>query len=97
MRAYPKRVLCLIRRPSGYLPIAMSMLALAVVLGAVTIYGPARAEDEGSAAHLFQILITSQLPILAFFAFQWLARERSAAVSVLGIQVAAVALAILPI
>jgi hypothetical protein len=58
----------MIKRPSAFLPLAMSLAALAVVLGHVAMFGAAREADEGSAAHIWQILMAGQIPIMAFFA-----------------------------
>jgi hypothetical protein len=41
-----------LRRPSALIPLAMSIAALALVLGHIAIFGTARQADEGSAAHL---------------------------------------------
>jgi len=53
-------------RPSALIPVAMSLAALVVVLGRIALVGTARHIDEGTAAHLFQLLIVCQLPIVAF-------------------------------
>ena len=84
----------MMRRPSAYLPVAMSMAALAMVLGAVAVglaHGGhiARDPDEGSIAHLFQLLMTVQWPIMLFFAVKWLRRALRPSMGVLGLQAAA--------
>ena len=66
-----------LKKPSGVLPIAMSLAALTVVLIPIAVYGVARVEagrgqDEGAAAHLWQLLMGGQLPIVAFFLIKWL-------------------------
>jgi hypothetical protein len=38
------------------LPVAMSCTALAIVVSHLAIFGVAREADEGTAAHLFQLL-----------------------------------------
>jgi hypothetical protein len=43
----------------------MSLAALALVLGHVAIAGPGREADEGTAAHVFQLLMIAQVPIAA--------------------------------
>lgn len=64
----------LIRRPSAFLPITMSITALAM-LGIVAVsYGIAREPDEGAVAHIWQLLMVGQLPILACFLIRWLPR-----------------------
>ena len=84
----------MMRRPSAYLPVAMSLAALTMVLGAVAV-GLAhvghivRDPDEGAVAHLFQLLMTVQWPITLFFAVKWLRRAPRETLAVLGLQAAA--------
>ncbi len=66
----------MMKRPSAFLPVAMSLAALATVLGHVAMFGAAREADEGAAAHTFQLLLIAQVPIVAFFAIKWLRRAR---------------------
>jgi hypothetical protein len=87
----------LLRRPSGALPIAMSLAALALVLGHVALYGAVREADEGTAAHLWQLLMAAQLPIVAWFALTWLPREPRRALHVLALQAAAALAALAPV
>jgi hypothetical protein len=86
-----------IKQPSGWLPILMSLAALALVLGHVGLYGAVREADEGTPAHIFQILIVAQLPIIAFFAIKWLPRSPGPALSVLTLQGTAVIVALAPV
>ena len=87
----------LIRRPSAYLPLLMSLAALALVLGHVALFGIVRGTDESAAARLFQLLIVAQLPIVAFFAINWLPKAPRAALAVLAMQMGAVLLALAPV
>jgi hypothetical protein len=84
-------------RPSAWLPIAMSLAAFATVLGHVIFFGAAQETDEGAAAHIFQLLMVGQLPVIAFFAINWLQRAPKQALLVLALQVVAVAVAFLPV
>ena len=84
----------MMRRPSAYLPVAMSLAALAMVLGAVAVGlarggAIARDPDEGAIAHLFQSLMTVQWPIMLFFALKWLRRAPRETLEVLGLQAVA--------
>ncbi len=72
--------------PSAYIPFALSLASLALVLGHVALYGTARQADEGAAAHLFQLFMVVQLPIAAYFAIKWLPRKTVQALLVLGLQ-----------
>lgn len=87
----------MIKRPSALLPVAMSFAALAVVLGHIIKFGVAREADEGTAAHLFQLLMVAQVPIIAFFAIKWLPQTPRYAVSVLTVQAGAVIAALAPV
>ena len=87
----------LVWQPSAVAPVAMSLVALAVVLGHVARYGVTREADEGTAAHLFQLLLVAQLPIIAWFAIRWLPREPGAALRVLALQLAAGLAALAPV
>jgi hypothetical protein len=86
-----------LKQPSAWLPIAMSLVALTVVLGHVALRGAAGAADEGAGAHIWQMLMAAQLPIIAFFAFRWLPREPRQAASVLALQVATAFTAVAPV
>ncbi len=85
------------RRPSAFLPVAMSIVACALVLCRVALYGAARGTDEGTAAHLFQLLVVAQVPVIAFFAVRWLPRAPRGALSILALQAMAVLLALAPV
>ena len=87
----------LMKQPSGFLPVAMSFAALATVLGHVLRFGVAREADEGTAAHVFQVLMMAEVPIVAFFAIKWLPRSPGPALWVLALQAAAALAALAPV
>jgi hypothetical protein len=76
-------------RPSAFLPLAMSGIGLALVLGHAAIYGVVHEADEGTAAHLFQLLMATQVPIVTFFAVRWLPQAPGPALRILGLQAVA--------
>ncbi len=78
-----------IKQPSAFLPLAMSLAALAIVLGHAAIYGVVHEADEGAAAHIFQILMAAQIPVVAFFAIKWLPQAPGPALRVLALQAGA--------
>ena len=86
-----------LKQPSAFLPLAMSLTALAIVLGHIVLYGVAREADEGAAAHLWQILMAGQIPLMAFFAIKWLPRAPKQALYILALQVGAVLAAMAPV
>lgn len=87
----------MMKQPSALVPIAMSAAALALVLGTVAVFGIVRGGDEGAAAHLFQLLLVGQLPIVAFFAIKWLPRRPGPAILILALQAAAGLAALAPV
>ncbi len=86
-----------LRLPSAFLPIVMSLGGLAVVLGQIVLVGVARQADEGTAAHLWQLLMATQVPIVAFFAIKYLPRQPKPALLILALQVMAVLAACAPV
>ena len=87
----------LIKYPSAFLPVAMSFAALATVLLYIALNGVARQADEGTAAHIWQLLMAAQLPIIAFFAIKWLTRTPRQALLVLALQAGAALAALAPV
>lgn len=87
----------MMKQPSAFLPVAMSLGALATVLLHVARFGVAREPDEGTAAHIWQLLMAAQIPIIAFFAIKWLPRAPREALPVLALQVGAVLAALAPV
>ncbi len=87
----------IMKKPSAFLPLAMSFAALATVLVHVAMFGVARQADEGTAAHVWQILMAAQIPIVAFFAIKWLPRTPRQALLVLALQGGAALAALAPV
>ncbi len=87
----------LLGRPSAFLPPVMSLSALITVGIYVAAYGVARQADEGTAAHIWQLLMAAQIPIILFFAIKWLPREPIRALAVLTIQGVAALAALAPV
>ena len=46
----------------------------AMVLGHAAMFGVVHEADEGTAVHIFQLLMVAQVPFVAFFAIKWLPR-----------------------
>ena len=87
----------MLKRPAAFVPIAMSLTALSLVLGHVAVFGVVREEDEGAAAHIFQLLMVWQVPIIVYFAIKWLPRAPREALRVLALQIAAALAALAPV
>ncbi len=87
----------LLKHPSAYLPAAMSFAALVTVIVHVAMFGAAREADEGTAAHIWQILMAAQIPVMAFFAVKWLPQAPRQALQILALQVGAALAALAPV
>jgi hypothetical protein len=90
----PKSFGAMLRRPSAFLPVVMSLSCLAMLLGAILIglmdHNPVHREhDEGPLAHIFQLLMTIQMPIVLFFVIKWLRRAPGQTLGILGLQAGA--------
>ncbi len=84
----------LLKQPSGFLPLAMSLTAMAEIVVYLAIFGLTQQEDEGAAAHIFQLLIALQIPVMLYFTVKWLPRFPKQAILVLLAQIAAIVAAI---
>jgi len=87
----------MMKQPSAFLPAAMSLAALATVLVHVVLVGTAREADEGTAAHIWQLLMALQVPIIAYFAINWLPRAPGQALLILAVQAGAALAALAPV
>jgi hypothetical protein len=91
-----------ITRPSGFVPLIMSGLALYVVVLHLVLFGAgpqaqAGRPDEGPEAHIWQILMTGQVPIGLYFAIRCLRSDPLGTLSVVGFQVLAFLAAAAPV
>jgi hypothetical protein len=89
--------LALFKHPSAFLPVVMSLAALGIVLLYLATNGPAPQSDEGAAAHLWQLLMAAQAPIMLFFALKWVPRSPRLALPVFALQLGAAFAAAAPV
>ena len=85
-------VRALLRRPTGYLPLVMSVAACAMIIWYVAMHGVVHQPDEGAQAHLWQLLVAGQVPLVASFAIRWLPIAVRPALIVLALQASALML-----
>jgi hypothetical protein len=71
---------------SGWLPIAIPVFLLVLALRYVAIHGLVREADEGTEAHLFQLLMPVQFAVMAYFAVTWLPRAPGGTLALLALQ-----------
>jgi len=103
MNPNPNSFRAILKHPSAFLPLAMSLTALGVLFVAAIYgilhgaHGIIRQPDEGTAAHLWQLLMAGQLPVLLFFAIKWLPRAPRQTLYVLALQAGAALASIAPV
>ena len=85
------------RQPSAFVPIAMSVAAIVTVVYHIALFGTAPQPDEGTAAHIWQLLMAGQVPIVAFYLAKWLPRTPETVLRVLALQVGAALAALAPV
>jgi hypothetical protein len=78
-----------LRHWSGWLPIAIPAFLLVLGLRYVAMHGFVSQADEGTEAHLFQLLMPLQLAVMAYFAVTWVPRAPRGTLPVLALQVLA--------
>jgi hypothetical protein len=91
------RLPAMLRYPSAFLPIIMSLGALAVLITYVAIHGTQPQPDEGAAAHIWQLLMAAQIPLILFFAATRVPESPRQAAPVLALQVVAALAAMAPV
>jgi hypothetical protein len=72
----------------------MSAAAFTLIVGVLLTVGVTHSQDEGTPAHIFQLLMVLQAPIIALFALRWVPQGRVNAVVVLLFQLGAAGVAI---
>ena len=88
----------LIKKPSAWIPAALSLAVLAIMLINIVTFGPpVRQADEGTGAHLFQIWLVLEFCLILFFAVTWLPRAPRPALLILALQIVAVLVVCFPV
>lgn len=96
MQTYRGNVIAMAKHPSGFVPLVLSACAIALLASYIAIYGVGSARpdvdvhDEGSAAHIYQLLIGAQILIIPWFALRWGRRDLRAGTTLVALQVLAI-------
>jgi len=86
-----------LKKPNVFLPLLLSFAALTLVLGHAALYGVVQEADEGTPAHIFQLLMLLQIPLVASFAITWLPRAPRPTMKLLALQAGAALAAVLAV
>jgi len=84
----------MLRSPLTLAPILLPLFCIGMVLVHVARVGAGPQADEGTEAHLFQLIMALQGPLMIWFAAKWWSVRRRATLLVLGFQGAAAATAL---
>lgn len=87
----------LLRNPLALAPLVLSGIAVLAIALQVVRHGGAPQPDEGTAAHVWQLVTLVQLPCIALFAAKWLPRAPRQAAGVLALQLLLVVAAVVPV
>ena len=85
------------KEPLAFLPILCSLSALAMTTIVLTVKGVVREADEGTAAHLFQLLMAASVIMSVAFVIRWLVHNPSQTLRILAIQIVAALVALAPV
>ena len=87
----------IIKQPSAWVPIVMSVAMLAFILIYIVMFGIVYHEDEGTPAHIFQLWLVIEVFLIAYFVIKWLPQKPKETLIVLVIQIVAVLAACFPV
>ena len=79
----------ILRKPSAWVPIAMSAMALLLVVSYVALFGVQKSTgDESTIARIFQLL-AGQVPIVGYFIIKWFPKHQKQVLQIVVIQILA--------
>ncbi|MEO6003794.1 MAG: hypothetical protein ABIZ04_09965 [Opitutus sp.] len=85
------------KRPSAFLPILFSLIAVGLIVAHIATDGLAPQPDEGTAAHLWQLVMAAQVPLVGYFVIRWVPVAPRVALPIFGAQITAALIAVAPI
>ena len=85
------------KKPGVWIPLAISLGALAYVLVYAALFGTAYHVDERAPARIFQLLMLSEIPFIIGFAVNWLPRLPAKAGGILVLQLIAACVPVLTV
>ena len=77
------------KHPSAFVPVAMSLAALAVVVGHAVVFGITPPPGSAPLTLIFQLLMAAQLPVVLFLLVTRLRRDPMPTMRILAVQAAA--------
>jgi hypothetical protein len=87
----------ILKQPNVFISMVLSLLTLVIVLTHTAVFRSIREADEGTAAHLWQLFMAAQVPVVAFFVAKWLPQTPRRALPILVLQAFAALAAFAPV
>lgn len=87
----------LLRKPSAWLSVALSLAAIGLIVVHVVFVGVAPQADEGAEARIFQVLMLLDALVIGAFAVRWLPVAPKAAFAVFALQLLTAAIPLITI
>lgn len=84
----------LLKKPGAFIPLLMSLVAVTMVLVNFVLVGIVHEADESTLAHIFQILIVTQIPLAIYFFLNQIDKKPKQVLQILGLQIVVWLLAI---
>ncbi len=85
------------KKASALIPVGMSLTALMLVVLQVATHGLRPEPDKGATAHIYQLLVVGQVPVVAYFLLRWFRSAPRQAARVVVVQGCALAAALVPV
>ena len=80
-----------LRHWSAWIPLAIPVFMLLLAVRHVLLFGASREADEGTEAHLFQLLMPVAFVVAMWFAVTWIPRSPRSATAIFALQALAIA------
>lgn len=103
MQTYRASVIAMVKRPSGWVPLALSVFCVLLLIAALGLTvqvapdAPGEVHDEGPLARLYQLIMLVELVLIGWFALRWASRDIKAGATVIALQVLAIAASFVPL
>lgn len=75
-----------LQSPGAWIPLALSLAGLLMVVLHALMFGVVHEADEGTPAHVFQLLLLVQVPLVLWHLIRFLPVDRARALGVAGMQ-----------
>ena len=79
----------LLLKPTAFIPLLMSLAGIAMVFIHWAVVGIVPESDEGTLAHIFQVLMAAQIPVAVFFLLRWVDEKPKQTIQVIVLQAVA--------